>query len=84
MMMDVSTGGASSGASGRAVDSEPCPPASLPVGVTGADSISSSPTSSSENNNGGKRIGLSMTAMHLAMRDTWVSCAGEGCSDTGS
>ncbi len=69
MTMDVSTSGTSVGDSGCVVDSELCPLASSPPDVVGADSTSSSLCPSSEDNNGGKRIGLSITAMHLAMRD---------------
>jgi len=69
MVMDVSTSGASAGDSGCAVDSELCPLASSLPGGTAADSTSSSLIPSSEDNNGGKGIGLSITAMHLAMGD---------------
>jgi hypothetical protein len=69
MMMDVSTSDASAGSSGCVADSELCPPASSFPDVTGANSTSSSLNSSPEDNNGGKVIGLSITAMHLAMRD---------------
>lgn len=67
--MDVSTNGSSAGESGRVVDSKLCPPAYSPPEVVGADSTSSSLCPSSEDNNGGKRIGLSITAIHLAMGD---------------
>lgn len=69
MMMDVSTSCASAGDSGSVVDSELCPPASSLPAVTDAGSTSSSLSPSSEDNNGGKEMGLSITAMHLAMRD---------------
>jgi hypothetical protein len=63
MMMDVSTSGASAGDSG---DSELC--SSFP-GSTSAGSNSSSLIPSSEDSNGGKGIGVSITAIHLAMGD---------------
>jgi hypothetical protein len=67
--MDVSTNGSSPGDSGCVVDSELCPDASTPPDVVGADSTSSSLCPSSEDNNGGKSIGLSITAIHLAIGD---------------
>ena len=54
---------------GCAIDSELCAPASSPPDVVGADSTSSSLCPSSEDNDEGKRIGLSITVIHLAMGD---------------
>jgi hypothetical protein len=67
MMRDESTGDASAGASGFVAASGLCPVLSPPPGAVGTDSpTSSSLIPSSEVSNGGKGIGLSMTAMHLA------------------
>lgn len=70
MMMDVSTGGASIGVFACVVGEEPSPPPSSTSDAIGAESTSSPLSSSSVDNNGGKGIGLSITRMHLATRDT--------------
>jgi len=80
MMIDVSTNGASADAFVSVVGSALRPLASS----TGSGSSALGP--SSEDNSGGKTIGWSMIAMHLAIMDMRLSCAfvGDDCNDRGS
>ena len=71
-------------ASDGVVDSGFRLPVSSPSDVPGAGSAPPSLSPSSEDNEGGKGIGLSMTAMHRAIAEREVSCVSEGYSDAGS